>query len=338
VSEAFVVGLGAFGPHGLDARQNALMTRASKLAPRPTSMKDSRGGRMANVRARSLADGLQGVERLVALAAPALSEACDDAGIDRSGRPVTVFLALPELRPDDDPRYGRPFFEALGAAAGVSIDEPASLFYRAGAVGVAVALERARAHVAARADDRPVVVGAVDSYHHAAVLSWLDHEKRLLSGHVHDGFIPSEGAAFAVVAGSRHRAPRLAKITSAMVARQPAPEPGDAKNGEALSELVRRARAGGGVHPWVVCDVNGERHRVNEWVVTKVRNEDLFDADATLEERICDLIGDAGAATGALALTYVCGAFRLGFARAARALVTLSSEGPDRGCFVVEPA
>lgn len=339
MNDAFVVGIGAFGPLGLDARQCALVTRASKLTPRPTNFRDSHGSRMANSRAPSLSDGLYGFERLLALAEPALKEAVADADCARPDAAMPLFLALPEPRPDDDERYGRGFIEMLAARTGVPIDVSASSYFRAGAVGMAAALERASANVGAlgRGEGMPVLVGAVDSYHHPDVLAWLDREKRLLSGVVHDGFVPSEGAAFAVLAGSRHRGTRLAKLTDVAVAKQPPPEPDDRKNGEAFSDLVRRmASTSSSPLPWVLPDVNGERHRVNEWMVTKIRNDDLLTSDDTIEERLADQAGDCGAAAGAFALTYVTEAFRLGFAKKDSALVMLSSESLERGCFMLE--
>jgi len=337
VNDAFVVGVGATSPFGLDARQCALVARANKLTPRPSELRDAKGFRLADVRAQSLPDDLYGIERMLALAAPALREAVDDAGLADFDRPLPLFLALPEIRPDDDPRFGRAFVEALAAAAKVDIDFAGSLFFRAGAVGIAAALDRARAHAS---DPRPVIVGGVDSYHHPAVLPWLDREKRLLSATAHDGFIASEGAAMAVIAGARHKGPRFAKVADAAVAVQPDPEPNDVKNGEAFCELARRMGLVNAGRPfqWTLPDVNGEHHRVNELMIMKIRNDDLFSPDDTIEERLADQTGDSGAASGALALSYLTYAYRLGFAPADRALVMLSAEGRERGSFLLDKA
>ncbi len=337
MSDTFVIGVGATSPFGLDARQCALVTRANKLTPRPCELRDARGSRLADVRARSLPEDLYGVERLLALAAPALRETVEDAGLTHGDRPLALYLALPELRPDDEPRFGRAFVEALSSLAKVEIDLSASLFFRAGAVGIAAALDKARSSVA---DGRAVLVGGVDSYHHPLVLPWLDREKRLLSGTAHDGFIASEGASFAALAGPKHKGPRFAKVVDAGVAQQPDPEPTDVKNGEAFSALARRMgdTHGGRVFRWVLPDVNGERHRVNEWMITKIRNDDLFSPEDTRDERLTDHTGDSGAAWGALALSYLSYAFRLGFAPQDRALVMLSSEGRARGCFLLDRA
>lgn len=335
MSDAFVVGVGAFGPFGLDARQAALVARASKLVPRPTELRDERGFRMGDARAACLPDNLHGVDRMWALATPALSEALDDAGLSKPERPLPLFLSLPEPRADDGPKLGRPFVEVLAEKA--PIDLGASSFFRGGSAGFAAALDRARAHVTQKGS--PAIVGGVDSYHSRAALVQLDKDKRLLSGEVHDGFVPSEGGVFAVVAAT-HRGPRFAKVTEAVVAQQPAPTPDDARTGDAMSDLVRRAaqRFPRSELTWVLPDVNGERHRVNEWLVTKVRNEDLFASDALIEDRLVEHVGEPGAAFGALALVYVTMAFRLGFAPFDSALVTLSSEGLDRGAFVLERA
>src|SRR5690606_20597515 len=95
-----IVGLGARGPIGLNALQLAMGVRGDLFEPRASPFRDRRGRAIGSCRVASLCDELTGYPRLLALAAPALAEAC--AGHEA---PAPLFVALPEAgRPGDDPR------------------------------------------------------------------------------------------------------------------------------------------------------------------------------------------------------------------------------------------
>lgn len=336
-----LVGVGMSTPLGLDARQSSLVLRARKLAPGKTELRDRRGLAIGVVRARRLDDACVGRARMIELAAPALAEAT--RGLPAPAGPIPLFLALPPRRAEAEQPLGPDFLEALARRAGVPIaldqSEPIAL----GHAGFAVALARAlasvwstRPHEGARAPSPFAIVGGVDSYLDPAVLAALDQERRLQSEGAWDGFIPSEAAAFLVVAAPG-AAPPYARVAAVATAMEREDDPEDPPMGEAATEVVRAAAAVlRAPVPWVLPDVNGERHRVKEWTFVRIRNQDRFDEARTVETRLYEELGDVGAASGAVHAAYVSMAFRLGFAPAPQALVALSSEGPARGAFALE--
>ena len=244
-----------------------------------------------------------------------------------------------------------------GASTGVRIALDRSEAIAIGHAGFAVALSRAIASVNERAaailarrsgsargapapgHREPVAIaiaGGVDSHHDPAVLAALDEERRLHGSGTRDGFIPSEGAAFVVVTAHETRL-SYARVTGVATGMEREDGAEDPPIGEAATE-VTRAAAGALAEPipWVICDVNGEHHRVKEWTFVRIRNRALFDDDHTVETRPYDELGDVGAASGAVFAVHACVAFRMGFAPAQRALVALRSEGGARGAFLLE--
>jgi len=322
-------------PLGLDARQTALVLRACKLVPTRTGFRDRHGLRIGSVRARRLADDCVGRERLWQLGAPALAEAVRLLDRDRD-EPLPLIVALPpRYSPESEP-LGPDFVAVLAHRAALPIDLEGSDTVVADHAAFAPALERALAAVAERRG--PVVVGGVASYHDPAVLAVLDEARRLHGYGTKDGFIPSEAAAFLVLAPAdkepKQAFARVVAVASGAERDDVSEEP---PIGEAMTELIRSLAAHTATPiPWLLCDVNDERHRVKEWSFAMIRNRDLIDDDVTVVTRPYDELGDVDAATGAVYAAYVSQAFRLGFAPARQALVALRSEGAGRGAFVLE--
>lgn len=342
-----IVGVGMSTPLGLDARQSALMLRARKLSPDKTAYRDRRGFAIGDARVRRLADTCVGRARKIELAAPALAEAV--RGLVGPVGPLPLFVALPSRRSEAEEPLGAGFLEELASRARVPIalehSEPIAL----GHAGFAVALGRALAHVASppkaaagaraqgeRAPRSFAIVGGLDSYHDPAVLAALDEERRLHGEGAWDGFIPSEAAAFLVVAPSG-TGPAYARVLSVATAMEREDEAEEPPIGEAATELVRGVGATlKAPIPWALPDVNGENHRIKEWTFARIRNQALFNDEVTVETRLYDELGDVGAASGAVHAAYACQAFRLGFAPGPQVLVSVASDGPTRGAFALE--
>lgn len=342
-----IIGVGMCTPLGLDARQSALSIRAHKLSPGRTSYRDRRGFTIGDCRAKRLGDGCVGRARKLELAAPALAEAV--RGLAGPAGPMPLFVSLPPLRSGDEEPLGPGFLEELAGRAGVPIALEQSEPFALGHAGFAAALARALAHVAGqpppaagarapaeRAPRRFAIVGGLDSYHDPAVLAAVDEERRLHGGGAWNGFIPSEAAAFLVVAPGG-TGPAYARVLAVMTAMERDDDADEPPIGEATTELVRAVSATMKMPiPWALPDVNGERHRIKEWTFTRMRNRERFDDDRTVETRLYDELGDVGAASGAVHAAYACQAFRLGFAPGPQALVTVASDGPTRGAFALE--
>lgn len=358
--KAGILGVGLSSPLGLDARQTSLMLRAKKLAPEKTSFDDGRGFVLGNVRARRLPRSLVGRDRLIELAAPALAEAV--RSIPGNPGPLPLFLALPPRRAEAEQPLGEDFFDVLSKRANVPIAPESTEPFPVGHAGFAAALERAITFLSAAAVPAPLqsglpfgrlgkapepaastqpkptyaIVGGVDSYHDPAVLETFDKERRVNAEGVWDGFVPSESAAFVVIALPNANVPIVGRVLGVGVGMERPEDPQNPTVAEAMTELARAVAANLRLPvPWVMPDVNGERHRVKEWSFARIRNREAFDDAGTREMRPCDELGDVGAATGAVYTAFACSAWKLGFAPADQSLVLLSSDGPARGAIAL---
>lgn len=335
---ANIVGVGACSPIGFDARQTALAIRARKIVPRPMSVLDRHGHRFGSARVLGLREDLYGVARLVAIGARALREAARDAGVPQD-RPVRVLLGVAERGrplPDGEAEAlsARVLLPDLERASGQRIDGAGSEVVRLGHAGMAVMLERAMSQ---GGGGDPILVGCIDTYHHPETIRWLEKELRVLGESIHNGFIPSEGAAFVAVGAATPNKRPIAKLLSAAAGVDQVPD-GQPRLAEVMTELVRSgaARLGARVVPWVLTDMNGERHRSREWSFVSIRNKESLQGGLTREDHLGQLVGDAGAATGALGVAYAVTAFRIGFAPATSSLLALHSDGDERGVVVLE--
>ena len=329
---ADVIGLGARGPVGLSSLQVAAFVRARKFESRGIAQKNRHGHEIGIGLTGGLGEHLAGFGRLLGLAAPALSEAVDDAGLSggSEGLPVVVCLSEPG-RPDDDVRYGDAFTDALGERTGIVLDRVRSRVMRRGHAGLAGAVLYAKQVLDGGAP--AVVVGGVDSYYHAGVLRWLDGQFRLHGLDAEDGFIPSEAAAFLVLArGGRPNGRSYGRVLAAEVADEPGARSEDLPNiGEAMTGLVSRALALTGPVPWVITDENSEDHRQAEWEKVSLRL--LHGVERTTW--VWDT-GEVGAASGPLFSVVMLKLAELGCAVASKALVALHADGGERGVLVLE--
>jgi 3-oxoacyl-[acyl-carrier-protein] synthase-1 len=319
---AFLVGAGARSPLGLSAAQVALCRRARKNEPRATRFRDRLGGEIGACHARCLPDTIHGYDRLLRLASPALAEALPEG----LAEPVPLVVALPEPgRADDDARFTDGFVRDLAARSKRRIDVAASLSVRAGHAGGALAFEAALGMMARPGGPALVAVGGVDGYFHPDVLADLDAELRL-HGSADDGFIPSEGAAFVLLARRRQELPALGTLRQVRCGIEE--EPHLASGLTELLHAVREeaARESGPVR-WVISDVNGESHRVRAFQLAAMRALDV----ELFHDALPDEMGDVGAASGPMAAVIACTLFEAGCAPAGEVLVVLSSEGAERG-------
>ncbi len=324
----WVTQVGARSPQGLSALQVAMAARVGALAPGATPFVDARGSAIGMLRATALPDSLVGAARLVRLAAPALREA-----LGPGDAPITLFLALPDRqRPDDDPDLGRAVLDGLGAAVERPID-PASMVVRTGQAGGATALAGAMQRAEGSAN---VVVGGVDSYFHPDVLRWLDEGDRLHSGRARDGFVPGEAAAFATLVTAELRslpARPLARVAAVETELEPSFGTDQPNLAGGLTAVLQRLLAANEVG-WAFTDCSGEEHRAREWTRAAMRAEDKL-ASARIMH-VAEYAGDVGAAVGPLALAIACSSWSAGCAPSSRCLVALSSDGGERGGFILE--
>ncbi|MFO0756256.1 MAG: HEAT repeat domain-containing protein [Byssovorax sp.] len=335
-----IVAIGARGPLGLSALQLAMGVRARKLVPTTTLTTDKRGHLCGAATAWGLPRDLAGYDRLIALGAPALRE----AGVELAGA-VPLLLAVAEPgRPDDDARVETALVADLGARSGVAIDVGRSQLFRTGQAGFAAAMGEALRRLRS-GEARALLVGGLDSYLHPEVLAWLDRDDRLHAPGADDGFIPGEGAAFAllcrepgdVASAGKAPLPVLARLVDVELGREETVLSGEPNLGAAMTAVLARLAAASpeGSLDWVLSDVNGERHRIREFTMASGRGQLRAGAE---HSRFVDDLGDLGAATGAVLLGLATSYFRAGVGPAKDAAIALSSEGAERGAFLIEAA
>lgn len=109
--------------------------------------------------------------------------------------------------------------------------------------------------------------------------------------------------------------------------------------GEAVTDVVIQVSASLAARQQriecVYCDINGERHRVDEWGFTLLRTGTLF-RDGTDYVSAVSNWGDMGAATGGLNCVLATQAWRRGYAKGPHALLWGGSWGGLRAAVLLE--
>ena len=349
-ARAAVIGVGARTHNGLTALQVAMSCRANIMQPVESHMVDRHGEPIAMCRLMPLGDRLQGLERLEALAVPALAEALHAygdavAGGRASRGPLPLCLALPASDRADMVGHRRDaLLERLRQTAPLPIDDRGSRVFAGGRSAGVEAFEHALGLLGGGAP--AVVVGGVDSYFHPDVLEHLDEVRRLHSMETENGFIPGEGAAFLLLARDGSTAGILPHgyVLSATTTTEPHPwhplAPPNAEPCLAVGMTLAvdtAARAADAPIGWILTDVNNERHRVDEWIYASLRNARVFEDDAEHEQPTLDT-GDLGAASAAVLAVIACMRWRTRSAVSPYALLALHADGPGRGAMTMAEA
>jgi 3-oxoacyl-[acyl-carrier-protein] synthase-1 len=316
-----IIGRGARTPLGFDCRASAAAVRAgiSAIADHPF-MIDRFGLPMKVTRDAGLDPELPCTKRIAALAEAAAREAL-------TGSPRAMKLAV--LLNLGEPRPGLPADASAEVAwhlrAALELDAPVHYAMEGHAGGI-VAMEAAGRLLN---EDRAeaVLIGGAESYLDADTLEWLDDQERLHSESNIYGFCPGEGAAFVLLAKRGEDASM--KIAATGLGREAnliGTE--DICLGEGLGAAF--AALGDGPVDRILCDMNGERYRGNEYGFAVLRSHALF-RDAADFEAPADCWGDLGAASGPLFACLATEAETRGYAKGSHTLVWASSEGGQRG-------
>lgn len=330
-----IVGVGARTPVGFTAAASAAAVRAgiSVIEDHPF-MIDRFGEPMRVTRDIGLEASLSGPERAVTLALdPARVALSSLAGAKTT--PVSILLATPEPRPGQLADHGAAIFDGLAAELAAEVPLGRSGLLAAGHAGGLLALLRARAALLS-GEAQLCLVGGVDSYLEPETLEWLDETEQLHSeGNIY-GYCPGEGAGFVLLA---------THVTARALGLQPLLEllaVGAAREenrvrsetvclGVGLGQALRSAfeQAAVGLPNRILCDMNGERYRGNEYGFAVLRNPGRF-RDAAAFEAPADSWGDLGAATGPLLVALANEAHARDYAPGPLSLLWASSEGGAR--------
>ena len=188
------------------------------------------------------------------------------------------------------------------------------------------------------------LVGGVDSYLARETLEWLEQCEQIHSARQNAwGFVPGEAAGFCLVC-SRHTADRLALTTLANVLSVVA---GREENliktdtvclGHGLTTAFREAASALPDQTkidHVICDMNGEPYRADEYGFAVVRTSQCFvDAGEFLSPADC--WGDVGAASGPLFFAIAVTASRKRYLPGPHVLLWASSESGERSAALVQ--
>jgi len=337
-----IAGLGARTPLGLKAQASAAAVRGGIGAIREHPYFVDKLGEPISVTIDAvLSPNLEGVERLHALAQPAIAEALAPLGKSGGGNdPIPAFIGLPESRP------GRPAMLESELAARLEKDfglRP-TMIPKGHAAGL-MAFEQAwRAIQSGQAT--VCLAGGVDTYLEPETLEWLDEGRQLMSARNRSGFVPGEGAGFCLLAATSSARRRRMEVLAWMVAAATTIEEKRIKTddvciGEGLSQAIAQATSGlklpeERIHGHY-CDLNGERYRTEEFIFAALRVQSAF-FNCLNNVTPADCWGDMGAASGSLFAALAIASGSRGYAEGPRALMWASSEGGQRSAVLLHLA
>jgi 3-oxoacyl-[acyl-carrier-protein] synthase-1 len=307
-------------------------------------MVDQVGDPMPSALDALLDPGVMGAERFVAMAETALREAC--AVLVESRTPVqrlNVFLGLPEIRPGFARRDVDIIRSSFLRFEGLPIIVSDITVIPEGHAAGLFALATAQKEI----EDGSVemcLVGGVESYFHPDTMEWLDANRQLAGAVSRSGFVPGEGAGFCLLMSENSRARLGVKSLARVVTVEIGKEANLIKTtdlclGAGLTAVVQSAVST--LSPEsekvnaIICDVNGERYRGEEWGFVCLRLARYFD-DPTAYWSPADCWGDMGAASALLFAMLACQASARGYAVGPRTLLWGSSEGGLRGAALLE--
>lgn len=279
---------------------------------------------------------LDGNDRLLALAVPALTELMRNAKIRRADlAKAAFFLALPhEDTVTRAWRLGERFAETLCRRTGLAGFKLVRTNQQ-GHTGV-MSLVADAVTLLQQGEITFCIVGGIDSYLSEDRLEMLDASWRIRSERNVDGYIPGEAAAMVMLETASNMKKRgiatLATIDKIAFGVEPNTISSDkASTGKGLCAAIARIFPEGAERRpgHVYCDLNGESYRAFEWGVVLTR----LAAEIGAMKKIvhpADCVGDIGAATGAMLLTCAADAFKKGYAVSMDPLLWTSSDNGAR--------
>lgn len=343
-SSVSIVANGARTPLGMRAPSSAAALRAGiNAVVELPFLRDKLGDPMRMALDAELGLSIMGPERLLALAESALHETClllTDAAL--TGLRVPVYLGLPEFRPGFNALDVEVVREGFRKIEGLPIEIPElNVFTRGHAAGLSAL--SAASQAIQQGTLEMCLVGGVESYYKPETLEWLDNNRQLAGADSRSSFVPGEGAGFCLVAADnvcrRLNWPTLARVLTVRIGNETKViKTEEICLGEGLTQTVRGAvgslPAGETINE-VICDINGERYRGEEWGFVCLRLSQYFD-DPTNYLSPADCWGDMGAASVSLFVMLACQAAAKGYSKGPRVLLWASSEGGLRGAAVIE--
>jgi 3-oxoacyl-[acyl-carrier-protein] synthase I len=338
-----VVATGTRSPLGLRSAPTAAAFRAgiNRLGEHPFLI-DRLGNPMVAAVDAKLDPALSANDRCLALAQHALRELSDTLGNADPRPQIPLYLALPECRPGFAQEDAAEIQARLQHTTGLAFElGPIQVYPRGHAAG-ALALEAASLHLSRGVDDF-CIVGGVDSYFHPDTMHWLDSHRQLAGEDGRSSCVPGEGAG-ALLLSVRSAHLRLGlRVLASVVSCDTAIERNLIKTADlCLGEGLTAAVASAAKHLGhgervndIVCDINGERYRGQEWGFVALKLARFFD-DPLSYHSPAGSWGDMGAASIPLFAMLACEAALRGYAKGPRTMLWASSEQGMRGAVILE--
>ncbi len=344
IENIHIVAVGARTPLGFTAESSFAAVRAgiSSINEHPLFIdKQDEPVRMALD--YELKPGFGVSDRLIEMAKSALGEICTKVDFNQLGlEDVALFLALPEERPgwhEHDIQTVKNKLHQLSLPIKFKSIE---LFPKGHAAGL-TALNIAAGRIKDGQSEMCIVLG-VDSYSDFETLEWLDNNRQLANAYNRGAFFPGEGAGAVVIAAtkmlSRYKLDSLAIIRKLAMATETKRIKTDTLClGEGLTECVKEVvkslRLPEQAIDGIICDINGERYRAEEWGFVILRCADAF-VNPTAYDLPATYWGDVGAASGPLFLGLAVTAGKGEWAKGNRYMIWTSSESGHRAAILLE--
>jgi 3-oxoacyl-[acyl-carrier-protein] synthase-1 len=336
-----IVCTGVRTPLGLRSASSAAAYRAgiNRLGEHPILI-DRLGNPMVAALDAKLDPALSANDRFVALAQHGLAELGECLREAKPPPRIPLFLALPEIRPGFTEQDALEIKARLWNTPYLPFELGSIQAYTRGHAGGVVALEEASAHLGQHAHDL-CIVGGVESYFHPDTMHWLDSHRQLAGEDGRSSFIPGEGAGFLLLSarGARRRvegAPLASVISLGTGRERSLIKTKDLCLGEGLVAAVANAVQGLGPGDRVndvICDINGERYRGEEWGFVALKLGRYFAEPGY--QCPAGSWGDMGAASIPLFAMLAREAAVQGYAKGPRTMLWASSEQGTRGAVIV---
>lgn len=343
--KAQIIGFGAITPIGPNVRSSVAAARAGVCGfSEHPFMIDSAGEPMHVARVPGLKADFSGVERLCALLFPAIEEALETLPSSRHQNlfRMGLALALPPPHPGQPSDLTDSILSAIEVRYGKLFAQPS--YHTLGHAAGHFALDEAIKHLTLHEMDICLIAG-VDSYLEPETLEWIDQCDQLHGGGPQNnawGFIPGEAASAMIVASNdfsrKFNLKTLGEVLSIGIGRETKLIKTDTVCiGEGLTKAFREALGALGpgmqIHN-VLCDMNGEKYRADEYAFSALRLRNFLQETSDFVAP-ADCWGDIGAASAPLHIAIAVICHRKRYSKGPLSMVWASSESGERGATVI---
>ncbi|RWP60249.1 beta-ketoacyl synthase N-terminal-like domain-containing protein [Mesorhizobium sp.] len=336
-----VVGVGARTPLGFDAASSAAAVRAgiSAIQNHPY-MVDRFGEGMQVTRDIGVDVNLTGSNRAVEIATSPALDALRPLRAATQAPEVSLILSTGEARPGQPEGFAAQVNTKLRNRLSQHVVLEGGGSTAAGHAGGLLAIYYA-CKTLRDGKAKFCLAGGVDTYLEPETLEWLDENEQLHSeGNIY-GFCPGEAAGFCLMTklttARAYGLQPLLEIVAASTAREESKiKTETVVLGEGLGAAFRFLFEDAPIDPVgrIICDMNGERYRGNEYGFAVIRNPGRFKNAADFETP-ADCWGDVGAASGPLFVSLVTEAEARNYQNSPLSLIWASSESGPRAAVLL---